>query len=188
MFSKLSPALTTHDAEGRPRKYSTGALPFHPFGERTLVRPNKIMDKTEGGIILADESKTKSYSGRLLAAGLDAMDKLYDGGILIGDEVLTGKYSGVVEEWSHIVTEGKNKKCMHGEWRRADKPRELVKAYACESCGAERWVEEVNVINVEDILGSVEQAQRIFDGTCEVALTKNSEDGSTQHILKWKDR
>ena len=80
-------------------------LPFLPTGERLLVREMPPKTKTLGGIDLPDNmvDDFKSFSGIIMAAGLDALEAMSAHGYRIGDEILFGRYAGIVEEWA-IVT------------------------------------------------------------------------------------
>ena len=73
-----------------------------PFADRIFVLPDKVVDKTDSGIILSDFSKKRPTSGTILAIGKD-VNKLickYCKGIIeidklkIGDRVWYGQFAG----------------------------------------------------------------------------------------------
>jgi co-chaperonin GroES (HSP10) len=112
-------------------------LPGCPGGNRVLVRPKPIESMTEGALITPDVAKARNMAGWLMAAGEDACDKAYDRGYEPGDEVWFGKYAGLIEEWQHIVKDGRmavegrvgrqtEVKCAHdGAWDRIAKRNAL---------------------------------------------------------------
>jgi chaperonin GroES len=72
-------------------------MPFHPLGDRILVRRIEDDARTAGGIIIPDTAKEKPQQGEVLAVGPGARDK--DGRrqapeLKAGDKVLFGKWSG----------------------------------------------------------------------------------------------
>ena len=69
-----------------------------PLGYRVLVSRNEPDDKTEGGIILHDTTKTAEYAaetrGKIVAIGSKAWDDDEGSRCNVGDEVIIRKYSG----------------------------------------------------------------------------------------------
>lgn len=172
-------ATTRLDPDHKVRKtLGVGELPVAPSGERVLLLPNPATDVSDGGIILPETAKMRGYSGRVVAAGLDALDKLYDHGIEIGDEVWWGKYAGVIEEWDHLVQPGTGP-CAEHSWSRAAAPPDGA-AFKCSLCEAVRWVEPLIVANCDDLLGSVQLAERLRTGAVYL-LRGKAEDGRTVH-------
>jgi len=157
-------------------------FPVAPVGERVLLLPDPPAEETEGGLHIPDVAKHKPYAGTLVDAGLQAMDKLYDNGIELGDHVWWGKFAGVIEEWDHIVEDG-DVACSGHSWDRKAAPRILTSAFECSTCHATRLIEPLIVANVDDLLGSVELAQRRRRGR--VKYERGAcEDGATQHYIE----
>lgn len=72
-------------------------MKLRPLGDRVIVKPLEVEEKTKGGIILPDTAKEKPMQGEVIAVGpgkrsengeLQPMD------VKVGDRVLYGKYSG----------------------------------------------------------------------------------------------
>ena len=67
-----------------------------PLGDRVLVQPDVVEEKTASGIIIPDTAKEKPQRGTVVAVGTGK----YENGTKIdmtvknGDKVLYGKYSG----------------------------------------------------------------------------------------------
>ena len=72
-----------------------------PTGGHLLVMPKKVEEKTEGGIILLDESRDKEQQaateGTLIAVGKSAWIDLDDGSpwAAVGDKISYSRYAGV---------------------------------------------------------------------------------------------
>ena len=68
-----------------------------PLGDRVVVQPIEVDEKTSGGIILPGKEKEKPQEGKIVAVG---PGKYLDNGTLstmsvkVGDKILFGKYSG----------------------------------------------------------------------------------------------
>ena len=81
-----------------PRNDSSGII---PTGGHLLVLPDKVEEKTEGGIYLPDTARDKEQaaatSGVLIAVGDSAWADLDDGSpwAIVGDRVTYGRYAGV---------------------------------------------------------------------------------------------
>ena len=66
-------------------------MTFKPLGKRILVERNEEATTTATGIIIPDNAKEKSVTGKVLAIG----DKIESKGLInVGDVVLYGKYAG----------------------------------------------------------------------------------------------
>lgn len=61
-----------------------------PYGESIFVLPDKVVDKTDSGIILTDYSKKRPTSGTIIAIG----DKVEKDKFNIGQRVIYGEFSG----------------------------------------------------------------------------------------------
>lgn len=69
-----------------------------PFGDRILVYP-LTKSTSKQGVIIPENSKTKSQEGRVVSVGSVKSVK-------IGDQILYGKYTGVeiqIEETGYLV-------------------------------------------------------------------------------------
>lgn len=68
-----------------------------PLGDRMLVKPLSVEEKTKGGIIVPDTAQEKPQQAKVVAVG---KGKLLDDGkikeleVKTGDTVLYGRYSG----------------------------------------------------------------------------------------------
>lgn len=68
-----------------------------PLGDRILVKPLSVEEKTKGGIIVPDTAQEKPQQAKVVAVG---KGKLLDDGkikeleVKTGDTVLYGRYSG----------------------------------------------------------------------------------------------
>mgnify|MGYP000644123091 CR=1 FL=1 len=76
---------------------TTTTLKLTPLGDRVIVKPIPVEEKTKGGIILPDTAKEKPMKGEVISVG---KGKVTDDGKVIemevkpGDIILYGKYSG----------------------------------------------------------------------------------------------
>lgn len=157
-------------------------LPGAAIGERVLLLPDPPKEETDYKIHIPDIAKVRPNTGKLLAAGLLALDKLHDHGIEIGDQVIWGQFAGVIWEWDHIHEYGK-KPCEGGHlWSRAPSPRDRVTAAKCETCSTVRWTECVILANVDDIQASIGLGKRLRDGAVSYKRGKTTE-GSTMHYI-----
>lgn len=160
-----------------------GQLPAAPSGHRLLVRPNPP-DEKAGELHIPDIAKERPHTGAILAAGLSAHDLMHDHGHQVGDMIWWGKYSGVIEEWDHIVEEGKP--CKEHDWSRLPSPADRVSEWQCR-CGTMRRAEPVVVINADDILCNVSLQARIESGEVYIERAKTPS-GVTQHRIDRKDQ
>jgi chaperonin GroES len=80
-----------------------------PLGDRILVKPIEVEERTKSGIVLPDTAKEKPQQGKVLAVG---QGRLLDNGQLVplqvkeGDRVLYSKYSGTevkIENEEYLV-------------------------------------------------------------------------------------
>ena len=77
-------------------------MAIEPLGDRIIIKPLEVEEKTAGGIIIPDTAKEKPQNGEVIAVG---RGKLTDEGeiepleVKKGDKVLYGKYAGT--EISH---------------------------------------------------------------------------------------
>lgn len=61
-----------------------------PYGETIFVLPDKVVDKTDSGIILTDYTKKRPTSGTIIAIG----NKVEKDKFNIGQRVIYGEFSG----------------------------------------------------------------------------------------------
>lgn len=158
-------------------------LPGAPIGERVLLLPDPPKEETDYKIHIPDIAKVRPNTGKLLAAGLQAMDKLHDNGIGIGDDVIWGQFAGVIWEWDHIKDYGDKPCKTEHHWVRDKSPRDRVTAALCERCGTTRWTECVILANVDDIQSSVNLGKRLRSGEVKYTRGKTA-DGSTCHFIE----
>lgn len=74
-----------------------------PYGETLFVLPDKIVDRTDSGIILTDFTKKRPTSGTIIAIG----SKIKDEGFKVGQRVIYGEFSGhkQIVSWGDKDTE-----------------------------------------------------------------------------------
>ncbi|HHV80629.1 MAG TPA: co-chaperone GroES [bacterium] len=84
-------------------------MKLKPLGDRVLVKPIEVEERTKSGIVLPDTAKEKPQQGRVLAVG---QGRLLDNGQTVplqvkeGDRVLYSKYSGTevkIENEEYLV-------------------------------------------------------------------------------------
>lgn len=159
-----------------------GQFPACPSGERILVLPDPP-DEESQLIVKPEDREYRPNKGRILAAGLRALDKLHDNGAEVGDEVWWGKFAGVMEEWDRLEAVTKKGETCDHSWVRAPlKNRPHDKKWTCE-CGSSRLASHILVLNVEDILANVSLQRRIENGVLRVIRGKLS-NGATQHVIE----
>ena len=166
-------------------------LPFAVSGERCAVVEKTPKGRTEGGLYIPDTAKERYYSGRLVAAGLAAMDKLHDHGFQFGDEVEFGRYAGLREAWDHVI-EGDHTLAPEAyDWKRDVEGRsDVCERYVCQKTGAVRVVESLIIINVDDLLGSKQLAERLRDGEMRMVARQWTNDAGferTSYVIERKD-
>jgi len=162
-------------------------LPFAVSGERCLIAEKPPKERTVGGLYLPEKAKERYYSGRLLDAGLQALDKLYDNGFELGDEVEYGRYAGLREAWDHVIEGDHTLPEDAYDWRRdTEHSSDVCERYVCAKTKAVRVMESVIVINVDDIIASRELAARRRAGTVK-RRRATTEDGRTQHVFERED-
>ena len=72
-------------------------MELKPLGDRIIVKPLEVEEKTKGGIVLPETAKEKPQEGKVVAVG---KGKVLDNGnvqpmeVKTGDRILYGKYSG----------------------------------------------------------------------------------------------
>ncbi len=164
-------------------------LPALPEADRIMVRPNPPVTTTIGGLEIPVIAQNQAHQGRIIAAGLKALDIMYDNGQQIGDEVLYGQFAGAWEEWDHIMKPGNDPDCAHAEWSRHspstirdDKSHYRCSGYICDSCGALRLQEPLLIMNVGDVMANVDKAARARSGEMAIVIGR-TEDGRTCHRI-----
>jgi chaperonin GroES len=167
------------------RVLNKNELPVAPLGERILLLPDPPDELTDGGLHIPEIAQSRPFAGRVVAAGLKALDKLYDNETRIGDRCWWGKFAGVIEEWDHIVEDGKEA-CDAHSWERAPSPGDRIAAYSCRACSAVRWAEPLIVANVDDLLCNIDLADRLRSGAVDYVRAKLG-DGFTQHVVDRHD-
>lgn len=68
-----------------------------PLGDRVIVKPSEVEEKTKGGIILPDTAKEKPIEGTIVAVGAGKIGedgKLIPMNVKVNDKVLYAKYAG----------------------------------------------------------------------------------------------
>lgn len=177
-------------------------VPAAPIGTRVFVRPHPIAGENEAGIVTPDEAKRRQMAGTLVAAGDSAADTLYDYGVELGDEIWYGKYAGIIEEWQHIVKDGRGS-CQHdGAWDHVPKRVSSItdkevkydarwsglnidddaELRECRTCGALRLSERMIIMDVADIVCSVDLQVRLERGVVQRERQTNAE-GKTRYVL-----
>lgn len=163
-----------------------GELPGEAIGERVLLLPEPPKAEAERGIFIPELAQKRNSEGKLLAAGLKALDRLYDHGVQIGDHCIWGQFAGVLWEWDHIK-EYSAKPCAIDEhdWERRASPQDRTSAWECGKCKTTRWCEVVLLCNVDDIQASVDLGIRKRAGLVEYKRGQTA-DGQTQHFIDRK--
>jgi len=163
-------------------------LPAMPQADRIFVRPQQPREDTDTGrLFLPDVAKTQAHAGTIIAAGLRAMDIMYDNGQEIGDEIWYGQFAGTWEEWDHIVKPGKDSKCKHESWDYEPSLKMFRgKGFKCSECGALRQQEPLLIMNVGDVLCNVESAARVRSGDAQI-IRGVTADGKTCHFIRRRD-
>jgi chaperonin GroES len=64
-------------------------MKFRPIGDRVVIKPKEVEEKTKAGIYIPDSAKEKNQEGIVVALGTEK-----DIPVKIGDVVLFEKYSG----------------------------------------------------------------------------------------------
>ena len=161
-----------------------GQMPAAVRGHRIMVKPAPPVQESD--IIIKPEAyEYLPNKGVVVAAGLNALDTMYDHGDLIGDEVWWGKFAGVIEEWDHVIEEGAVKCNEHG-WTAVASGQKNNRRWQC-VCGAIRLAEHMLVMNVDDLLANVSLERRLESG--EVAIKRGkTPDGRTHHYIDRKDQ
>ncbi len=76
-------------------------IKIKPLGERVIIEPAPVEEKTASGIIIPDTAKEKPQKGTVVAIPEKSDD--YKVVVKVGDRVLYGKYSG-----TEITLDGKD--------------------------------------------------------------------------------
>lgn len=172
------------DTRRPDRELGPDELPFAVIGDRVLVIERPEEERTIGGLILPKESAKKSNSGILVHAGLSALDKMYDAGITLGDEVYFSMYAGVYVELRHVAVPGNDPDCSHDWKAHSSPPSKNRYRYKCTNCGAIKRVEPCVVLNVDDLLGSRELADRMRTGAMRVEFVPGDATTPNQHVIR----
>lgn len=73
---------------------------IEPEGVKILVEPEKLEEKTEGGIYLAPQGLEREQmavtKGKVLKIGPDAEVTFFDGPLKVNDTIIFAKYGGMV--------------------------------------------------------------------------------------------
>lgn len=155
-------------------------LPWLVRGSRILVKPDKPKSETEGGLYIPDIAKFHANFGVIVGAGLAALDQMRDQGDQIGDRVCYGQFAGIWEEWDHITKAGK---VDHDhEWNRVRCDVDETNLFGC-ACGAERTVERLNIMDVDDLKGNEDAAIRLNRGDISIQLIGPTQSGRMQHQI-----
>lgn len=126
-------------------------LPMFPVGKRLAVQ--RIPQQEDfGGIVIPETSQAPQQYATVCAAGPQAQGMLEDMGIKIGDTICFAKYSGVGWDW---VTPGDG---LVSERQR-----------------------RVDLINVDDIQGGKELAEKMIDGRMAISLYRPEGGGDGEY-------
>ena len=85
-----------------------------PLGDKVVVKPAKVEEKTESGIILPGSAQEKPHQGTVVAVGPGARDEKGNHiplDVKEGDRVIYGKFGGVdlkYEDEEYIVISEKD--------------------------------------------------------------------------------
>ncbi len=85
-----------------------------PLGDKVVVKPAKVEEKTESGIILPGSAQEKPHQGTVVAVGPGARDEKGNHiplDVKEGDRVIYGKFGGVdlkYEDEEYIVLSEKD--------------------------------------------------------------------------------
>lgn len=164
-----------------------GSLPASPRGHRVLCEPLPPQTETDGGLVIPRIAQHRPNMGRIIAAGLNALDAMYDHGDQVGDEVWWGKFAGVIEEWDRIVEEGKGASTCEHRWDRLPTEGTDHGAWTCGHCKSRRLASPLCVLNHDDILCNVSLQRRIETGTIAQKRAKLADGKTTQHFMDRKD-
>ena len=163
-------------------------IPATPENDRILIQPAQPPSETLGNVIIPDQAQRQAHEGKILAAGLKALDILHDNGQQIGDVVLYGQFAGAWEQWEHIVKDGNDPSCKHANWSREPQMNGFRReGYACDACGAWRMHEPVLIMNVGDILANVTKAERLRNGEMSVKRTPRLDGASLHYVTRAED-
>jgi len=78
----------TYKPEGAYEQALMDAGRFSVFGDRVLILRDRSADRTDGGILLPDESRVPPDTGRVVGKGTDTHR------VGLGDRVIFGHYTG----------------------------------------------------------------------------------------------
>lgn len=152
-----------------------------PVGDRVLVMERPPDRQSIGGIIIPDKSVKSQVFGVIVAAGLSALDKMHDAGLAIGDEVGWSKYAGVMTEWKRLVVVGEAD-CKH-DWGSMNRPEGTPNRYRCLKCPAVLRIENMVVLNVDDLHGSRQLAERLRSGELRIDFVPGDDSRPNQHVM-----
>lgn len=158
-------------------------LPFSVVGERCLIAESAPKERSEGGIYMPDNAKERYYSGKLLDAGLQARDRLFDAGVEIGDHVEFGRYAGLREAWDRIIEGDHSLADEAYDWKFLDAVAGVQRRYRCEKTGAVRAIDSIIVLNVDDIIASKQLAERRRSNMVSIKRGESTE-GRTLHYVE----
>jgi co-chaperonin GroES (HSP10) len=153
-----------------------------PAGDVVMVKRDKPIEETEGGLIIPDSAKHLECLGTILHAGLAARDVMHDNGHKVGDYIRFGQYASTLDEWDYMVDEP-DPNCKH-DWGHVSGGTQWQHFFKCEKCGANRCKEAIALMKVEDIKVNETAEQRVRDGLMRV-VRRQTHDGATQHIVQW---
>lgn len=167
--------------------------PAHPLGDRVFVRPFAAESESAGGIVVPDSAKKRNFAGVLVAVGDKAADKLWDLGVEIGDEIWYGQYAGLIEQWDHIIKDGKGD-CPHDgrwdlvgrdrkEWSLVHRPDPDMQLRECGQCGALKLSESIIIMSVDDCTCDVDLLVRLETGDMRRERATDTE-GRTRYVIE----
>lgn len=139
LVSPMGDAISAGPQLSHPVTRDGHAIPFFPVGKRVAVErlPPETMI---GGLHVPDNAQALQQYATVIACGPQAQGALDDMGISIGDIICFGKHAGLHWDWE-IENDGTAATALSSQRRRS-----------------------VYIIDVGDILGSKELAEKMIDG------------------------
>jgi len=166
-------------------------LPYQVSGDRCAVVEKPAKEMTDGGLVIPQQAQRRYFAGRLVGAGLNALDKLHDAGYQFGDEVHFGQYAGLHEAWDHVIEGDHTLPDDAYDWDRDVRGSNAAcTRYVCRKTGAIRVIESLIIINVDDLLCSTGLVERLRAGEMEVVAKQWVNDAGfdrTSYVIQRKD-
>lgn len=155
-------------------------LPGMPAGDVIMIKRDIPIEETEGGLIIPRDAQHLECFGTILHAGLAARDIMFDNGHEIGDYIRFGKYASTLDEWDYLVDEP-DPACAHDEWTWVQGGTYIQKK-KCSKCGANRSIEAIALMKVEDIKVNETLERRFREG--KMRIVRKETTAGTQHFIE----